>query len=99
MRNTGAFALPVGKNFMKDGSRYNLNPTFNNTDLKFFDDAWDAWTGLIQLNTSNTAGASTVSFDTTTDFITTPDPLIDWLPYHYKKYLPTWHLVRSYQHD
>ena len=25
-----------------------------------------------------------------------PDNTIDWLPYHYTKYLPTWHLVRSY---
>ena len=28
-----------------------------------------------------------------------PDPLIDWLPNSclYTKYVPTWHLVRSYQ--
>jgi len=44
--------------------------------------------------------------DTTNDTITfdklgvttwsLPDPLIDWLPYKWKKYLPTWHLVKSY---
>ncbi len=28
-----------------------------------------------------------------------PDPLIDWLPNSclYTKYVPTWHLVRSYR--
>ena len=28
-----------------------------------------------------------------------PDPLIDWLPNSclYTKYVPTWHLIRSYQ--
>ena len=41
----------------------------------------------------------TADMTTTTVTLTSPDPLIDWLPYHYKKYLPTWHLVRSYQHD
>ena len=45
-------------------------------------------------------------FDTTgttdwTDTITAttielPDELIDWLPYKVEKYLPTWHLVKSY---
>ena len=52
------------------------------------------------------SGGSTIVFDTGCDTATTntftlvaPDPLIDWLPYHYKKYLPTWHLVRSYQHE
>ena len=42
--------------------------------------------------------------DTNTSFtdnfiLTTPDPLIDWLPNSclYTKYVPTWHLVRSYQ--
>ena len=65
----------------------NLNSQLNSYDL------YDYLTADI------TAGASTVSFDNPTDFITIPDPLIDWLPYHYKKYLPTWHLVRSYKHD
>ena len=33
------------------------------------------------------------------NIITFPDPLIDWLPKasQRKKYLPTWHLVRSYR--
>ena len=34
---------------------------------------------------------------TNTMTITLPDPLIDWLPYNIEKYLPTWHLVRSYK--
>lgn len=34
--------------------------------------------------------------DTTTTTWTLPDPLIDWLPYKWKKYIPTWHLVKSY---
>jgi len=24
------------------------------------------------------------------------DEMLNWLPYHYDKYIPTWHLVRSY---
>ena len=42
--------------------------------------------------------------DTNTNFtqnftVTSPDPLIDWLPNSclYTKYVPTWHLVRSYR--
>jgi len=35
--------------------------------------------------------------DTDTITLDLPDPLIEWLPYKWKKYLPTWHLVRSYQ--
>ena len=42
------------------------------------------------------------AFDVTTNTgnyltVTSPDPLIDWLPYKWKKYIPTWHLVRSYK--
>jgi len=33
----------------------------------------------------------------TPTIIELPDPLTDWLPYKWKKYLPTWHLVRSYE--
>ena len=72
----------------------NLNNQLNSYDL------YDYLTADI------TAGGSPVVFNTDTgcDTATTntftlvaPDPLIDWLPYHYKKYLPTWHLVRSYK--
>ena len=40
---------------------------------------------------------STATTDTMTVTLDLPDPLIDWLPYHYDKYIPTWHLVRSYK--
>ncbi len=39
----------------------------------------------------------TISGAVTSTTFSFPDPLIDWLPYTYKKYLPTWHLVRSYK--
>ena len=52
------------------------------------DNLWD-------VNTNTNFAAQIDSIATTTiEYI---DPLIDWLPYHYKKYLPTWHLVRSYK--
>ena len=72
------------------------NSTYTDTELKFFG---DAWTGSIPLNTYTGTGYITGGEDITTNTITitAPDPLIDWLPYHYKKYLPTWHLVRSYK--
>ena len=59
------------------------------------------WTGTTPNYTftgdyDDTGGADII---TNTITLSLPDPLIDWLPYHYKKYLPTWHLVRSYQHD
>ncbi len=52
-------------------------------------------------NTSS-ASTSTLTFDIddiATTTIELPDPLIDWLPNSclYEKYLPTWHLVRSYK--
>ena len=58
-------------------------------------------TGTIPNYTYTGTGCLSGGADTIADTITisTPDPLIDWLPYHYKKYLPTWHLVRSYQHE
>ena len=77
----------------------NLNkPTYDDIELKFFE---DAWTGSIPLDTYTGSGYinSTADICTNTITLTVPDPLIDWLPYHYKKYLPTWHLVRSYQHE
>ena len=50
------------------------------------------------------AGNATSDFDfqfadTATTTWTLPDPLIDWLPpaSERKKYIPTWHLVRSYK--
>ena len=46
-------------------------------------------------NTSGITGD--LVFDTTTTTWDLPDPLIDWFPYKWKKYLPTWHLVRSYK--
>jgi len=46
----------------------------------------------------NTAGPQTITFDTNTNSTwDLPDPLIDWIPYKWKKYFPTWHLVRSYK--
>ncbi len=61
-------------------------------------------------NTSNSISFTPLNFNysdvcgdmnTTSNYITleTPDPLIDWLPNSclYTKYVPTWHLVRSYQ--
>jgi len=50
-----------------------------------------------------TGGTDTISFTTDSDATTTavffPDPLIDWLPNSclHEKYVPTWHLVRSYR--
>jgi len=41
-------------------------------------------------------GAVIATADCATTEIFSLDPLIDWLPYHNKKYLPTWHLVKSY---
>jgi len=51
------------------------------------------------INYGGTMGALTVSELASDTTIELPDPLIDWLPYHYKKYLPTWHLVLSYRTD
>jgi len=52
----------------------------------------------IYLDGISTARNDIITFDklgiTTLEL---PDPLIDWLPYKWKKYLPTWHLVRSYR--
>jgi len=53
--------------------------------------------------TNSASGNTTTDFIDTTDIgITTvtldlPDPLIDWLPYKWEKYFPSWHLVRSYK--
>ena len=54
-------------------------------------------------NTIDTSSnALTFNFDDSITSATTefylPDPLIDWLPNSclYTKYLPTWHLVKSY---
>ena len=52
---------------------------------------------IFQLNTVTdftSAVDSGATMEVTLDF---PDPLIDWLPYNIEKYLPTWHLVRSYK--
>ena len=51
--------------------------------------------------TNSTAGSNwtdtqTLNLDCSTTTLELPDPLIDWLPYKWEKYLPTWHLVRSY---
>ncbi len=43
---------------------------------------------------------SSVTSDTGNNItVSTPDPLIDWLPNSclYTKYVPTWHLIRSYK--
>ena len=51
---------------------------------------------------STDAGATTTSdFDIPSiavNMLSTFDPLVDWLPKSsiWKKYLPTWHLVKSY---
>jgi len=57
--------------------------------------------------TDSASNAMNYTFDTsgvcdyTANYITLtdPDPLIDWLPNSclYTKYVPTWHLVRSYK--
>ena len=52
--------------------------------------------------TNSTSGNTTTDFSHTVDMATTTtwdllDPLIDWLPYKWDKYIPTWHLVRSYK--
>jgi len=55
------------------------------------------------MNWTNSSSAN-LTFDvgcnTSTDVyeLTCPDPLVDWLPNSclYTKYVPTWHLVRSY---
>ena len=52
---------------------------------------------LFNLNTvTGTAAQTDIQFEHA-NTVSFPDPLIDWLPYHYKKYIPTWHLVRSYE--
>ena len=53
--------------------------------------------------TANTLNFNTdANIDCTSLAFYTPDPLIDWLPNSclYVKYVPTWHLVKSYgPHD
>ena len=46
-------------------------------------------------NDYSTTNTCNIDFDTNTT-LELPDSLIDWLPYKWKKYLPTWHLVKSY---
>ena len=52
---------------------------------------------------ASAGGALTQTFDfidnNTTTTWTLPDPLVDWLPNSclHEKYIPTWHLVRSYK--
>ena len=45
-----------------------------------------------------TDGTDTLTFATTTNTLWFLDPLVDWLPNSclYVKYIPTWHLVKSY---
>ena len=45
---------------------------------------------------STTGEAFDFPLDVVATTLTLPDPLIDWLPYKEEKYIPTWHLVRSY---
>jgi len=52
--------------------------------------------GLITSGNTNTTFATQVDAVATTTW-DYPDPLIDWLPYKWEKYIPTWHLVRSYK--
>lgn len=48
--------------------------------------------------TTSTASTDTITLDAGSNTTTwdLPDPLIDWFPYKWKKYIPTWHLVKSY---
>ena len=54
------------------------------------------WTGTDPNYTFTGNWLDSSSNDTIEVTLDLPDPLIDWLPYHYTKYIPTWHLVRSY---
>ena len=57
------------------------------------------WTFSNQLQSSGTSFAFDTAGTATTYTVELPDPLIDWLPYKIEKYLPTWHLMRSYRHE
>ena len=54
------------------------------------------------IDSSGTASTQTITLNDSdsVNTITFPDPLIDWLPDSclYEKYIPAWHLVRSYKH-
>lgn len=59
-----------------------------------------------RFNNSASGDTANLTYDTggiidcTSNFtLISPEPLIDWLPNSclYTKYVPTWHLVRSYQ--
>jgi len=43
--------------------------------------------------TTSQLSLNTITGSDTTFF---PDPLIDWLPYEWKKYIPAWHILKSY---
>ena len=43
----------------------------------------------------NFATTATATDDTEVDL--TYNEWVDWFPYKWKKYIPTWHLVRSYK--
>ena len=56
------------------------------------------WTNNFYTGVTTSAGTSTLIYDFITPTETyLPDPLIDWVPYKIEKYIPTWHLMRSYK--
>ncbi len=59
---------------------------------------WPDYTGTVNF-TSSTAGTDTITLTTGNTTLDLPDSLIDWFPYKWKKYIPTWHLVKSYGVD
>ena len=64
------------------------------TDL-VFDDAYEDYQFNVLTYTDNSDDTITVSADYSST-VTLPDRYIAWLPYKIEKYIPTWHLVRSY---
>ncbi len=60
-----------------------------------FDDAYETYQFKSLAFTDNFDDTISVSTDSST--IGFPDRYIGWLPYKIEKYIPTWHLVRSYK--
>ena len=57
-----------------------------------------AWNNLASTFDSGTnLTFATDDYPSTTLTVELPDPLIDWLPYKFKKYIPAWHIMRSYK--
>ncbi len=62
-----------------------------------FDDAYETYQFNALTYTGNLDDTITVDADYSS--LSFPDRYIAWLPYKIEKYIPTWHLVRSYQND